>query len=232
MTAKTFDFDPDAWFKNKKLRSCSPAARGFWVDLLAIMHEEGGYLTVNGRPIDDAQLSRLVGEPAASIRKWFKELGEAGVFDIAPDNRLYSSKMVRRAQFVQQAKKHGEAGQRKKREVRENPDVKELEGLVEKTVQAMVEGNPLPKVPASVLQKPPAPQPKVKAAPWWKTPAGWARYGQQQALSMAPDEAYEDFQCRLSARIPPGPHLEVLSPYQLKMVERLRPKNPSVENPS
>ena len=58
------------------------------------------------------------------------------------------------------------------------------------------------------------------------TPAGWGRMGAQQAVSLRDGEAYEDFQCRVAARLPPGRHLDALTPGQLKRVEALTPKQP------
>jgi hypothetical protein len=41
---------------------------------------------------------------------------------------------------------------------------------------------------------------------------------------MRADEAYSEFQCRVAARLPPGPHLDVLTPGQRARFEALTPK--------
>lgn len=64
---------------------------------------------------------------------------------------------------------------------------------------------------------------------WWKTPAGWVRMGNQQALSMRDDEVFEDFQIRVAARLPFGRHLDVLSVGQVRAVEAAIPKDPAAK---
>ena len=90
--SKTFKFDPQAWMANRDLRACSAGARGLWVDILTICHGNGGYLHIKGQPIDDNQLSRMVGESVKSVRGWLKELGEAGIYSV-DERGLYSSCM-------------------------------------------------------------------------------------------------------------------------------------------
>jgi hypothetical protein len=235
--SKAFDFDPDFWFTNRALRGCSPAARGLWVDLLAIMHAERGYLTVNGQPIDDSKLSRMVGEPVASIRKWIKELGEAGIFDVDDQGRMFSSRMVKRNQFSAQAKAHGAEGARRKKGKASQITREAIKVFEEQYLKAAVTGEAavVAEVKPVELREPPVPKsatPAKRPAPWWKTPAGWARHGMQQALPMNQDEAFEDYQCRLAARIPDGEHMQVLTARQKKIVERLRPKDPDGNIPS
>ena len=92
MSKKSFKFEPSRWSGNRSLRACSPAARGFWVDLLCICSANAGYLHINEHPVDDSQLARMVGESVKSVRAWLVELGEAGVFSV-DDKGLYSSHM-------------------------------------------------------------------------------------------------------------------------------------------
>lgn len=92
---KTFKFDPGAWLNNRALRLCSPAARGFWVDVMCLCHPSG-YLVAAGKPMSDKQVAALVGESPARVRGWFAELGAAGVFSVEVD-RLVVPGMVRKA---------------------------------------------------------------------------------------------------------------------------------------
>lgn len=235
-----FRFLPNKWLGNRDLRACSPAARGFWVDLLAVMHATGGYLVnAAGAPLDDNQIARIVGEPVKNIRAWIKELGDAGIFDISQDGKLCSSRMVKEANFAARAKVAGEKGQKLKKakaaitpqQERERKQVADfLEtgpgviAKVDKTHTAETHGAP----PAPAAAPAPA-APKKKAVEWWKTPAGWVRMGNQQALSMKEDEAFEDFQIRVAARLPFGRHLDVLSVGQVRAVEAAIPKDPNAE---
>lgn len=91
---KTFKFDPGAWLNNRALRLCSPAARGFWVDVMCLCHPSG-YLVAADKPMSDKQVAALVGESPSRVRGWFAELGEAGMFSVEGD-RLAVPGMVRK----------------------------------------------------------------------------------------------------------------------------------------
>lgn len=43
MKRPSFQFYPDDWTGNANLRRCSPAARGVWVDVLCLMHDQEEY---------------------------------------------------------------------------------------------------------------------------------------------------------------------------------------------
>jgi len=218
--SETFKFSPDLWFANKSLRACSPAARGFWVDLMCLCLDSGGYLHINGQPVDDTALARITGEPIGTVRKLLKELGDAGVYSV-DDRGLYSSRMRREAGFVEQAKVSGARGQvnkkAKSKTVRqiadEMPETHPNKEIVEKL--AAVKVAPKIKFRKELEVKPekspiiPA-QPKKRPLDWWKTDAGWMRKGNEQAISKRPDEHMDDFKGRVAAKFPPGPHLDVL----------------------
>jgi hypothetical protein len=78
-------------------------------------------------------------------------------------------------------------------------------------------------------QKPAATVIKKKALQWWESPAGWQRKGLEQGMSIKDGEDISEFQCRVAARLdsPGGGHMSVLSDYQIKMIERLTPKDPN-----
>src|SRR6266404_2774694 len=114
MIKKSFKFFPALWLGNRSLRTCSAAARGFWIDLLCLVHPEGRLL-LNGQPMSDTDISRLTGEPVKSVRAWLKELGDAGIYSV-DDKGLYSSKMVKESNFSEQAKVSGSRGQKRKKE--------------------------------------------------------------------------------------------------------------------
>lgn len=93
-----FQFYPGDWRSDPALRMCSIAARGLWIDMLAVMHdcEPYGVLMFNGRPMTDQQLARLVGEDQKQVRKLLAELEDAGVFSRREDDdAIYSRRMVR-----------------------------------------------------------------------------------------------------------------------------------------
>ncbi len=59
----SFQFYPSDWLRDPGLRSCSLAARGLWIDILAFMHEAEpyGHLRINGQDLGPAALARMVG---------------------------------------------------------------------------------------------------------------------------------------------------------------------------
>jgi len=217
MKQKTFKFDPGLWFKNRSLRSCSPAARGFFVDLLCLMHPTG-YLVINEHPMDDKQIARLTGETVSTVRKLIAELGGAGIFSISEDGRLFSSRMVKEHQFSQNAKVSGARGQiQKKSKIQ-----------TKTTLEKIVLGEIKPKIGTTISIRKPSeyknisstmPEPEIVQPPskpkkhvdWWKTNAGWARKGVEQAISIQPNEDVEDFKLRIAQRLGDGLHVEGLT---------------------
>lgn len=205
--SKTFKFEPASWSGNRDLRACSAAARGFWVDLLIICHANSGYLHLNGKPIDDNQLARMVGEPVKSVRIWLAELGEAGIFSV-DDRGLYSSRMRRAAAPMSTRKKPPKTVQ----------EVKEIVIEIPATLAFPEDDPDVPTVVAPSSPKKPALVKGAKSLPWFKTPAGWARMASAQGVSLMPDEDFEDFKGRVAKRIPPGPHLDELDEYHKKEI--------------
>ena len=206
--SRGFRFYPQLWLGNKSLRACSPEARALWIDVLALMHPTGR-LQVNGQMVSDKQIAALTGNSALHVRRWLAELGNAGVFAV-DEGGMYSPRMVKAADYTQRAAKDG---------------AKRVSKAPASAPQLATEQQPTDP-PAPV---PPSPRPASKslAAVWWQSPAGWVRKGSEQAISMNPGETFEEFQCRLAARLPVGPHLDELTMTQVKMVEALTPKAPS-----
>lgn len=101
MRIPSFQFYPDAWMSDMGLRSCSPAARGLWADLLCLMHQGTPYghlrLQAGGEFFvpDDAALARIAGAKPAQVRKWIAELEAKGVVNRAENGTIFSRKMVR-----------------------------------------------------------------------------------------------------------------------------------------
>lgn len=92
-------FWPQDWQTDPGLRSCSLAARGLWIECVAVMHgaEPYGHLTVNGSMPSAKRLAIMVGSTEREVERLLIELAEAGVFSRAPDGTIYSRRMVRDA---------------------------------------------------------------------------------------------------------------------------------------
>lgn len=105
-------FYPTDWRSDPALRMCSMAARGLWIEMIALMHEAVpyGHLLVSGRSPTDAQLAVLVGAPSDQIPELLGELDAAGVFSRTREGVIYSRKMTRTAKKAAIARKNGKNG--------------------------------------------------------------------------------------------------------------------------
>lgn len=97
MKRPAFQFYPGDWRKDPALSSCSLAARGLWIELMCIAHESDnyGHLSINGKPMTPAMISRMVGEVPAVVMKLLVELHDAGVYSRTDDGTIYSRRMVK-----------------------------------------------------------------------------------------------------------------------------------------
>jgi predicted GIY-YIG superfamily endonuclease len=87
-----FKFHTSDWRGDDKLRSCSLAAQGLWINCLAIMHvaTPRGYLNLTTK-----QLALLMGRPMNEVAKALAELEHHGVSSRNEAGWLYSRRMVR-----------------------------------------------------------------------------------------------------------------------------------------
>jgi hypothetical protein len=97
MKRPSFQFYPGDWLRSTDLRSCSIAARGLWIEILALMHEGEpyGHLRVGKKPIDPITLARMVGSSREDVDKCLAELEQAQVFSRTASGIIYSRRMVR-----------------------------------------------------------------------------------------------------------------------------------------
>lgn len=85
------------WRSDAALQSCSLTARGLWHEMNCIMHdcEPYGHLVIGGKPVQPAQLGRLVGVTERECKALLTELEDAGVFSRNNDGTIFSRRMVR-----------------------------------------------------------------------------------------------------------------------------------------
>ena len=97
MKRPSFQFYPSDWLRDTALRSCSPSARGLWIDMICFMHEGNpyGHLKVGNKVILPANLASMVGATLLEVEGWLSELHHAGVYEIADTGEIYSKRMVR-----------------------------------------------------------------------------------------------------------------------------------------
>ena len=98
-------FYPADWRADPRLRDCSLAARGLWIELLGLMHEGEPYghfrlrqgLT-GGVNEGVRALALKLGVELDELSRAFAELQREGVFDLSDDGVISSRRMVRDAQ--------------------------------------------------------------------------------------------------------------------------------------
>ncbi len=92
-----FQFYPADWRKDAALQSCSVAAQGLWINAMCIAHEcePYGHLMLNGKPMQAAQLARILSLTAKECQRLLDELEVAGVFAKTAEGTIYSKRMVR-----------------------------------------------------------------------------------------------------------------------------------------
>ena len=97
MKRPSFQFYPSDWLRDTALRSCSPSARGLWIDMICFMHEGNpyGHLKVGNKVILPANLASMVGATLLEVEGWLSELHQAGVYEIAETSEIFSKRMVR-----------------------------------------------------------------------------------------------------------------------------------------
>lgn len=100
------------WRSDPRLKMCSLASRGLWLEMLCLMHEATpyGHLLISGRSPTDAQLAVLVGAPPDQIPELLGELDSAGVFSRTKEGVIYSRKMTRMQKRAAQVRKSGQRG--------------------------------------------------------------------------------------------------------------------------
>ena len=97
MKRPSFQFYPSDWLRDTALRSCSPAARGLWIDMICFMHEGNpyGHLKVGNKVILSTNLASMVGATLKDVIDWLEELHQAGVYELGEGGEIYSKRMVR-----------------------------------------------------------------------------------------------------------------------------------------
>ena len=107
-----FKFFPNDWLSDPTLRICTPAARGLWIDCVALMHQADpyGHLLVNGKPPSERQLAVLTALTIDEVQTLLAELETAGVYSRTEDGIIYSRRMVRDHRISEKNRSNGALG--------------------------------------------------------------------------------------------------------------------------
>lgn len=106
-------FYPGDWKKDLGIQSLDYESRGVWFELLLLMHDSPrrGYLQVNGKPMTDEILGKLLRIHGNKWKKIRRKLEDTGVVSIEEKTGiLFCRRMVRDEQFRQIRIKGGELG--------------------------------------------------------------------------------------------------------------------------
>lgn len=149
------------WRSNVKLRMCSYAARGLWIDALTLMSEAPvfGFLMVNDVVPNARQLAGLLGGTDKEIEKLLAELGEASVYSVTgqampadvralipptmPDGVIFSRRMVRDREKAEKARLNGKGGGNPKLTPRVIPKLQKMREVVNLSGTVSAQGDNL-----------------------------------------------------------------------------------------
>ena len=103
---------PADWRADPRLRMCSLAARGLWIDMLGFMHEAEryGFMLVGAVAPTPEELAALVGAPLPQVRQAIEELETRGVFSRDDNGVIFSRRMVRDKAKEVEARRNGKLG--------------------------------------------------------------------------------------------------------------------------
>jgi hypothetical protein len=103
---------PSDWRADPRLRMCSLAARGLWIDLISYMHEGEpyGHLLIDGKAPSEPDIAALVARPLSEVRKALVELAERGVYSKTDAGTIYSRRMVRDKAKAERDRENGRGG--------------------------------------------------------------------------------------------------------------------------
>lgn len=100
------------WQNDLALKSCSYAARGLWMEMLAIMStcEKRGFFMIAGRAVTPKKLAGLTNGSEREVVKLIDELRENGVFSEDEAGLIYSRRMKRDQEVMLAAIENGSKG--------------------------------------------------------------------------------------------------------------------------
>ena len=101
------------WRSDTNLQLCSYGAKGLWMDLLGIMADHGGYLRINGRNLEPAEVAKMTGGTAGEVESLTAELERNGGFSRDRRRTIYCRRQVRAEKNRSNGRLGGEAKARK-----------------------------------------------------------------------------------------------------------------------
>lgn len=123
------------WRGDPRLRMCSLAARGLWIDLMSYAHEGEpyGHLTIDGKVPDLPGIAALVARPLKEVKAAIAELEDRNVFSRADNGAVISRRMVRDKAKADKDKQNGKGGGNPKLKPSVNEGVNPQDNLIPST---------------------------------------------------------------------------------------------------
>jgi DNA-binding transcriptional regulator YhcF (GntR family) len=161
-------FYPQDWRADERLRNCSLAARGLWLELIALMHrsERYGHLLINGKVPTSRALAIQAGAAIEEVESALAELEAEGVFSRDDQGVIFSRRMLRDEEKHRRAANFGKRGVRAKAK-KDKEEKPPLEGSHEGSLEDTHE--PPLQLRGQRPESPPV-SPKVKGSPKGKHP--------------------------------------------------------------
>jgi hypothetical protein len=96
------------WLLDPGVRMCSMAARGFWLEMLAIAAAATpyGHVVINGAPCSICDLATATKQRKQDVSRWIRELEKRGVFSRTEDGTIFCRRMVREAEARREKASH------------------------------------------------------------------------------------------------------------------------------
>ena len=137
-------FYPRDWLAEYKLRMLSPADRGVWIDLLCLMAmaEPYGHLALNGKPMTDDAVCRILGVDVATYKATLARLVDVGVCSTNGNGEIYSRRMVRDYERRTNGEKYGKRGGNPALKDSKDKPISNTITITRETLRGRVKGDP------------------------------------------------------------------------------------------
>lgn len=101
-------FYPGDWWRDPGVRMLNLEERGFWFQLLLVMHEcdRRGYLEVNGSPMKSPEIGKIMGISRAKTEKILSKILSFGVLSREAENGAFFSRRMVKDEATRQGNIH------------------------------------------------------------------------------------------------------------------------------
>jgi hypothetical protein len=112
MKMPSMQFYPADWRKDPGVQALDYFERGVWFEMLCLMHEsaERGVLLLNGNPMPETALSRVLGLDNQILNQTLTTLLNYGVASVREDGALFCRRMVKDEELCQIRREAGKLG--------------------------------------------------------------------------------------------------------------------------